>query len=232
METIGDVSASAPAGSGSQRAELLLQSMHGVLSHDLPNQLVVILSLIALLELEEGNRLGREGREQLRRLGLAARKASSQVHFLQEMARLRRHQEPVESLDPKYLLREVQARLTHRFPRLQGIHRTAVDIDRLRACRRSLPHALELAAGRGIAPEATGQVEWEWGFRPGTAGPEIHCRRRAAVHPAPSAVQPEMDLDCLLARELAATCGGRMRWEQESGEVVLCLILPESEPHG
>src|SRR5262245_42244724 len=69
-----------------RRAERLLAAMHKVFSHDLPNQLVVIQSLLGLLG-DEASRLSDEGRDMLRRIGAAAGRAGDMVYFLKDMAR-------------------------------------------------------------------------------------------------------------------------------------------------
>src|SRR6266542_384953 len=50
------------------KAERLLRSMHKVFSHDLPNQMVVLQSLLQLLRQEEAQNLTDDGREYVRRL--------------------------------------------------------------------------------------------------------------------------------------------------------------------
>lgn len=214
-----------------RRSDRLLHSMHQVFSHDLPNQLVVINSLIALLELEEGARLEPDGREQLRRLGSAARKASSMVFFLQDMARLRTLQEPIETVPVQRLLREVQAQLARRFPHLLAEHRETVVVEVLRAGRGTLQQALLLMAGLGLGAESVGRAEWDWTIHSVAAGAEIRCRRRDSPPAAPA--RPEGEKDWLLARESAATWGGKLRWEMSAeGGILMVLTIPEPHPHG
>src|SRR5689334_11074635 len=69
-------------------AERRLTSMHKVCNHDLPNQLVVLQSLLKLMELEEAEHLSEQGREFVRRMQNASQHASSMVRFLKEMSGL------------------------------------------------------------------------------------------------------------------------------------------------
>ena len=62
-----DSSSNKPAGSHTV-SDHLLRAMHKVFSHDLPNQMVVLQSLLHLLDQEESARLSDKGREYVRRL--------------------------------------------------------------------------------------------------------------------------------------------------------------------
>src|SRR6266446_5901695 len=88
----------ARTGDGGSRAERLLAAMHKVFSHDLPNQLVVVQSLLSLLQLEDEANLSQDGKEHLARLRGAAGRAGLLVDFLKEMARLSRLRENREDV--------------------------------------------------------------------------------------------------------------------------------------
>jgi signal transduction histidine kinase len=72
------------------RHERLLALFQKALGHELPNRLIAVQGLARLLELEEGERLGAEGRDYLGRLAAAAEEAHGLVAALAEVVRLGR----------------------------------------------------------------------------------------------------------------------------------------------
>lgn len=101
---------------GETRAARLLRGMHKVFSHDLPNQMVVLQSLLQLLQMEESERLSADGREYVERLGSAARKTAGMVRFLKEMGRLHSYQPQFEEVPLVALARELRAELNQLYP--------------------------------------------------------------------------------------------------------------------
>jgi len=99
-----------------RRADRLLRDMHKVFSHDLPNQMIALQSLLQFLSQEESSRLSDEGKEYVRRLQNAARRASEMVRFLKEMSRLRTFTCRTESIPLATLARELQGELQRRHP--------------------------------------------------------------------------------------------------------------------
>jgi hypothetical protein len=71
-----------------RNAASILAALHTVCSHDLPNQMVSLHSLLHLLEMEELDRLSTDGREYLHRLLHVAEKTATLVDFLKESVRL------------------------------------------------------------------------------------------------------------------------------------------------
>ena len=96
------------------RSDRLLQGMHKVFSHDLPNQMVVLQSLLQLLGEEEAATLSDDGREYVRRLQNATKLASAQVRFLKEMGRLNAFTGKSEAISLSALARELQGELQTR----------------------------------------------------------------------------------------------------------------------
>ena len=96
------------------RSDRLLRGMHKVFSHDLPNQMVVLQSLLQLLGEEESAALSDDGREYVRRLQNATKHAGEQVRFLKEMGRLNAFTGKSEAISLKSLAREFQGELQHR----------------------------------------------------------------------------------------------------------------------
>ena len=100
------------------QADRLLNGMSKVISHDLPNQLVVLQSLLQLLSEEEANQFSEDGREYVRRLLNATRQANGMVRFLKEMARLNAFTSVSEMLALADLARELQGELRRLNPRM------------------------------------------------------------------------------------------------------------------
>jgi signal transduction histidine kinase len=89
-------------------AERLLATVHPVCSHDLPNQMVSLHSLLNLLDMEEVDRLGEEGREYLHRLQNVAGKMATMIDFLKESVRLARLVPKRERIELGSLLEELR----------------------------------------------------------------------------------------------------------------------------
>lgn len=90
-------------------AARLLASIHPTCSHDLPNQILSLQSLINLIEMDEAERLDSSGREYLRRLRTVADKIDGLTTFLKEMVRLPRQTPRTREIVLTELFRELQA---------------------------------------------------------------------------------------------------------------------------
>jgi len=113
-----DPSSNKPAGSHTV-SDHLLRAMHKVFSHDLPNQMVVIQSLLQLLDQEESARLSDKGREYVRRLLNATKRGGDMVRFLKEMGRLSDRTITPETISLSALARELQGELRRQCPARQ-----------------------------------------------------------------------------------------------------------------
>src|SRR5688500_10101431 len=72
----------------------LLEILRKSLAHDLPNQLVALQGLARVLEMEEGDRLGPDGKDYLRRMAAGAQRAHANIRSLAEMVKLELGREP------------------------------------------------------------------------------------------------------------------------------------------
>jgi light-regulated signal transduction histidine kinase (bacteriophytochrome) len=100
----------------SVRSDRLLRGMHRVFSHDLPNQMVALQSLLQLLSAEEAGHLTKEGQEYVRRLRSATLRACEQVRFLKEMGRINASTAKAETIALGTLARELQGELQQKHP--------------------------------------------------------------------------------------------------------------------
>ena len=103
------------------RSGQLLRGMHKVFSHDLPNQMVALQSLLQLLHAEEAEHLGDEGREYVRRLQNVTQRACDQVRFLKEMGRIASCSAKSEIIPLSALARELQGALQQKYPHHQFV---------------------------------------------------------------------------------------------------------------
>ena len=101
------------------RSDLLLRDMQKVVNHDLPNQLVVLQSLLHLLDAEESAQVSANGREYLRRLKHAAQRASDMVRFLKEITRINNFTSAAQTVTLADLARELQGELQRLYPGTQ-----------------------------------------------------------------------------------------------------------------
>ena len=105
-----------PTEHDTDRADRLLRKMHPVFSHDLPNQVVALQSLLQMLEMEEADRLGAEGRECVGRLKRVAGRVQGLARFLKDLGRLNSYQRRTESVVLAALVREVKVGLQAQCP--------------------------------------------------------------------------------------------------------------------
>jgi light-regulated signal transduction histidine kinase (bacteriophytochrome) len=199
------------------RAERLLTAMHKVFSHDLPNQLVVVSSLVSLLR-EEEEKLSAEGQDNLRRLDGAAHRAADMVHFLKDMARLAKLAETMEVVRLPSLAREVQAELNQLYPDRRLQQKVHWEVPSVTTGRRSLYRAIVQLLRLGIEQFPHQAMELSLSSRRVAEQVEIAIAIEPVEGPLlsnpPSVRQdrtvPEQRLEFVLARENLALWGGTL----------------------
>jgi light-regulated signal transduction histidine kinase (bacteriophytochrome) len=212
------------------RSDRLLNGMQKVIGHDLPNQLVVLQSLLQLVNEEESSRLSKDGREYVRRLLNAAQRAGGMVRFLKEMAGLNAFTSVSEIISLTDLARELQGALQRLRPGIQ------FDFD----WQWSVPAILgdSRVYGRAL-------LELCMGFMNPQAS---HCRLSARSEPRGEAVEltlllvemndaapvwgPKQSLDermeVILAREWLALCGAGLEFPvPAAGETSFSIVVPK-----
>jgi len=90
-------------------AERLIAAMHAVCSHDLPNQILSLQSLINLMDMDAVIPAGAAGHEYLTRLKAVTEKTAAMSDFLKAMVRLVRHTPQPCALTVHELFRELVA---------------------------------------------------------------------------------------------------------------------------
>jgi len=216
------------------RSGQLLDAMHQVCSHDLPNQLIIVQSFINLLEMEEKRGLTNAAQEYLTRLAGAARRAGVMVQFLKDMARANHLQEPIETIELIDFVRELRAELTQRLPARRLSFDGNWTVAAVRAGRRSLQQALlkVLRCGIELCPTAEVVVQLMSRKEAPWAQLEIVVARDGVLNPTQQFLfrddgpQVENRLEIHLARALAATWGGTLEVTPGRSEFSVCLHFP------
>lgn len=98
------------------RSDRILDGMHHVIRHDLPNQVVALQSLLQLLNTDEVDRLSADGREYVQRLLNATQRASEMVRFLKQMIQLNAVAPRLEAISLASIARELQGELQRLHP--------------------------------------------------------------------------------------------------------------------
>jgi len=101
------------------QSDRLMRGMHMVCSHDLPNQLVALQSLLQMLHAEEYERLSKDGREYVERMQNVMKRTSALARFLREMDKLHGQAAKPERLALSMVARELQGLLKQQFPDMQ-----------------------------------------------------------------------------------------------------------------
>jgi signal transduction histidine kinase len=204
------------------QTERLLTCLQKAVGHELPNHLVGLQGFIRLMELEEGEHLGPDGKVYLRRLAAGVRQTHELIKALAEVVRFGRQQLSSENVEPGEVFEEVVAEVKQLSPD-QGIiydwprqapalvvPRTAL---RLVLCR--LLHQVMLAA----RPGETRRVEITVEAVP--LGVEVRVvtdgQRVPVLHLAqlfePFTGNQGTGLELFLARQLVESWGGTIRAE-------------------
>ncbi len=219
------------------RLARLLTVLQKALGHELPNQLVAVQGLTRLLELEEGERLGAEGRGYLGRVAAGAAKAQALVSALAEVARLGRPVAPAEAVDLAEVVAEAVAEAKQLAAGRPAEYHVTIPALLLSAPRPALCKVLVLLLRRVGTAAAHVAVS----ARPAAEGAEIRVAGDGRAVPPEQAAQlfepftgpGGHGLDLFLARELAEGWGGALRVESLGGArtvfVVTCPVSPSRD---
>jgi light-regulated signal transduction histidine kinase (bacteriophytochrome) len=213
------------------QADRLLRQMHQVCSHDLPNQMVVLQSLLKLLSLEESANLSDEGREFVRRLQNATRHASGMVRFLKEMGSLKTRAARLEPIALAQLARELQGGLQHLYPDRQFAFEWDWRVPAIVGDTRLFVQAiLELFAGLSHANGQQCRISASAREHADMIELAFHIEERLASDGAAGSAKPrklEERMEIVLAREWLALCGAGIEvLSAEGAEARFSLIVP------
>jgi K+-sensing histidine kinase KdpD len=197
----------------------LLGCLLKVLGHDLPNQFVAANGLLRLLQSEEGERLGEDGKDYLRRACATLERSQALVTGLADIVRAARGAEPSQSL----LLAEVVGEAAAQGRRVFAGHPIAIQSDILvpilEAPPQSFRQVLALLLRRAIQSSQEGVSQVTIRAEPATDGVEIRLTwqgpplfrggQQPTFDPLADAVGDGPDwLALVLAKTLAKQWGG------------------------
>lgn len=223
------------------RADRLLRRMHPVLSHDLPNQMVALQSLLQMLERDRAEQVTAQEQETVQRLRRVAGKTGVMVRFLRELGRLNSYSARLEELRLASVIREVKVELQQHVAEGSVECQLAGDVKTLVADRRlliqSLVELLRCLIGRRPAGPCSLRIRGEVTQDATELRGELTWSND--VPPVPSdTVAPERTslmqrLEIVLAQELLAACGVRLALVRElSNHAEFTLFVPNPSVHG
>jgi signal transduction histidine kinase len=214
------------------RLERLLCVLQKALGHELPNTLVAVQGLARLLELEEGERLGSDGRAYLGRLAAGAGRAHALVNALADVARLARPAPPATAVDFAEVAAEALAEANQLAPSRPAEYHHLKSGLVVFAPRAALHKALVLLTRWGgaaatrvdvTAHAAGGAAEIRVAHQGAPLAPEKIDRLFEPFTGADDA-----GLELFLARQLAEDWGGAVRAESAGGGTVFVVTCPMS----
>lgn len=211
-------------GEGGARSQRLLAAMHKVFSHDLPNQMVALQSLLQLLSLEESTRLSGDGREYVRRMQNAARRASDQVRFLKEMGRLNNFSCRSETITLSSLGRELQGELQRAFPARDFVFEWHWRVPSVVGDVRAILQAIvELCSGLTVDAGRPCRFTGTTQERPETIELAFHLDAVAPTTPPGRTME---GLEVLLAREWLSLCAAELTVTPQGTATAFSIVLP------
>ena len=215
--------------------ESLLACLQQALGHELPNQLVALRGLARLLEAEEGERLGPDGRAALGRVGDAARRTHDLVAALAELVRLERDPTPPGRVDLAEAVAEAAAEVKLLCPSAAVLYDDPRPA-RLVAAPSLAVRQVLVALLKLVAREGPCRVE----VRPNADGTSVSLWLAATGLPAtppkerlfePFALAWGTGLELFAARRRAEAWGGSLRLEPvPGGGDMFVLTAPPAEP--
>jgi len=219
------------------RAARLFAVLQKALGHELPNMLIGVQGLVRLLELEQADRLGAEGRDYLARIGAGAAKAHALTTALAEVARLGKGPTPVGVVDLDEIIAETVAEANQLAPSRFALYHGGKQVLILAVPRAALRKVLGLLLRRagsvrpGESPRhvevSARATEMDVEIRVAEDGPALAPEQIARLF-EPFAGAADRGLEMFLVRQLAEDWGGGVRVESKLGSgnvfVVSCPL--------
>jgi len=232
MSTASSVRPSAVCTRHPERSARLLHAMHSVCSHDLPNRMVALRSLVHLIKMDGGEGLPAELGDMLNRLATALDRTNHLVDFLKELTRLNRCTPKDEPVRLGQMAAEWRAELRGRLPQRTIEWQFHTVGDAFRTDRRLLHQAVLslLLLGHELVttPATTAQV------RGAVHDGRVHLALRICGEGAEIAVpipMVENRVEYALAAETLGVLGGRLECAAEPQGIAFALTIPSSLEH-
>jgi two-component system NtrC family sensor kinase len=209
----------------------LLAAYQQALGHELPNRLVAIQGLVQLLQLEEADKLGPEGREYLDQLAGLSRRAHELVRGLAEVGQAVRAAQATEPAEIADVAREAGTTVNQLYPHVCIEYHFSNPSPRLRVARPALYHVF-VHLLRNAAHAAFGDQPLciDVGGRDTSEGVEFwvadtgrgltETERGRLFEPFAAGAQDEGEtgLGMFLVSQLVEAWGGRLDVESTVGE--------------
>lgn len=248
MPILRDPAEAAPVAEQAGQAQRLLEAMRPVCSHDLPNQVVALQSLLQLFLWDEAAQLSSQGREYFERLQSIAGKTMALAQHLKELARLQRYQPRGECLTFASVVDELRAEMQRSDPDCRWTWQSRWRQETFRADRHLVQQALlqllrgaraALAAPALIVDMATAatageHIEWTIAALPGEGSAPAPAQAAAPASERRGGDVNDQRLAWTLAQEYLAAAGIVCRAEAAPapGAAAFTLIIPNRSPHG
>jgi signal transduction histidine kinase len=222
---------STPIDQPGRSRERLLAAYQQALGHELPNRLVAIQGLVQLLQLEEADKLGPEGREYLDRVAGLSRRAHELVRALAEIGQAVRAAQSSEPTEIADVAREAGTAVNQLYPQVSIEYHFTNPAPRLRVARLALyqvlAHLLRHAAQAGHGDQAlcinvggqdtpTGVEFWVTDDGPGLTDAESDRLFEPFAGGAQDTAGAGLGL--FLVSQLVDAWGGRLDVESKVGE--------------
>lgn len=219
-------------GQEQQRLDLLLSALRHALGHGLPTQFVAVQGLLRLLELEQGDRLDAEGRDYLRRAVAAAERAQALVGALNEVVRAWQEDGCPQPVDLAALAEEVGNEFKYLYPDLTIEYDFPVPSPLWRAPRTVLRKLIVQVASRCVPTAPADRTpRLGIGARSATGRLEVWVADLTSQPPDQQQQPPETAAGGLiLAEQLAASCGARLRVHSEPGRGTVYTLTAGDSP--
>jgi light-regulated signal transduction histidine kinase (bacteriophytochrome) len=217
--------------------ERLQQGLQKALGHDLPNHLLAIQGMLQLVEREQGEKLGAEGRAYLKRLTAATARTQAFVRALHLFAQAGRVNESWEDVPLIEAARGAATEVRALFPE-RGIE-FGFDLraTTARVPGRSFRLVLVQLLAQAVQNLAQGRSELEIGSAPAGAavlvwvsekfdsdGADIPARVAEAEGPESAKIDHLLSL--VMVREIVAAWNAQLRVDLGQGRPLLALVLP------
>jgi signal transduction histidine kinase len=215
-----------------ERSARLLHAMHSVCSHDLPNRMVALRSLVHLIKMDGGDSLSPDLADMFDRLAGALDRTNHLVEFLKEMSRLNRCTPKDEPVRLASMAAEWRAELRGRLPQRDVDWQFHAAGDAFRTDRRLLHQAVValLLLGSELMPHSRISTQVRGTVHEGRVYLTVRVHgSEPLLSPAPMV---ENRVEYALAAETLGVLGGTLECTAEPQGVAFALTIPSSPHHG
>jgi hypothetical protein len=219
------------------RAQRLLDALHPVCSHDLPNQAVALQSLLQLFEWDEAQHLTPQGLEYFGRLQSIAGKTFALAQFLRELVRVNRHTVQPDKLVFATFAEELQAEARRTLPEHACTWECRWQVESARADQRlafqGMMHLVRgLLSGNPSAVMLRMHTAWQEDHVAWTVTARPHGPPLAAPRPLEAGLGERLEFALAQEKLAAADIVCRPAGSIAPGATEFLFLLPARTSHG